>query len=331
MNKYVFYRDLDSPRNKIPKRYKVVYWKMSNGAGFGYTSLARPAFDAVADEAVNKALDKLYEKFGQAEDLRVAWKERQTAIDMVTSGVRTIVNIARAVKRRDPRIIRAILRRNPTWKDVATTPSGLWLQYWFGIVPTISDIHHAAGIFTQDFPEPELRVRASAAWEDSVSGYPELLLPGASAWVGGGSYVGRVEMGGKITAIDPNVSLASSLGFGQPLSVAWEMTPFSWFVDYFVNVGSLITNLEPRFPGFTVVDKYTSIKTTAKVSGYFRAHNGWGWYPDSSHYIGNLVGFRRSTDWPNYQLVFNSPLDLKWKQCSYIVAVAVQLLSSFKR
>lgn len=336
MAKFVFYNDLNNSRLRIPKRYHVVYWNAKDvstgaGLGFGHSGALMKAAYAADGGARNKALDKLYEKIGQAEDLRVAWKERQQSIDMVTSGVRTIVNIARAVRRRDPKIIRAILRRNPRKRDIATTPSGLWLQYWFGIVPTISDIHHAAGIFAEPLPETDLRVRSSAKWTEEVTGYPQLSLPGTSAWASNSAFTSKVVMGGRISAISPHVALASRLGFGQPLSVAWEMTPFSWFVDYFVNVGQLINNLEPRFPGFTIVDQYFSTRTTVVTSGYLRNHNGWGWYPDEGHYHGTAIGFRREVSLPPYRLEFSSPLDLSLKRCSYIVAVAVQLLSSFKR
>lgn len=274
---------------------------LANGYGWG----------EFQTQASNKALAKLYDQMEQSESLRVAWKEREKAVEMVTSGLRTIVRVARAVRRRDPRIIRAILKRDPSKKDVLKTPADIWLAYYFGIVPTVMDIHHAAGVFSYDPPVLKLEAKATQ--------------PGA-IW-GQGNFGTRLQrdsvcLGGEIYQFDPNVSLASRLGFGQPLSVAWEMTPFSWFVDYFVNVGDLIKNLEPRFPGIHTRNEYTTIFSRYAPTEY----NYYGTKVTSSGFY-----MRRTKGWPSYQLEFPVLDGLKLQQCSYIAAVAVQLLDSFLR
>lgn len=262
-------------------------------------------------EASNKALDKLYEKMEQAESLRVAWAEREKALSMVTSGLRTIVKIGRAIKRKDPKIIRQILRRNPEKKDILKTPSDIWLAYHFGIVPTISDIHHAMGVFAYDFPVDSFTVSASSRTNAYGDGATTTRLQRTT-----------VKLGGEIYGFDPNVSLASRLGFGQPLSVAWEMTPFSWFVDYFVNVGQVIKNMEPRFPGVLTRKEFTTVfcRYAPTVEHFYeeqRVHSG--------HFL------RRTMGWPNYSLEFSGPANLKGQQVSYIAAVAIQLLTGFKK
>lgn len=263
-------------------------------------------------KAQNKALDKLYEQFEQAESLRVAWKERQKAIDMATAGVRTIVRIARAVKRRDPRIVRAIIGKNPEKKDILKTPSDIWLGYHFGIKPTLQDIHHSLGIFGFDPPVMKLTAKGSSS---------EIVY-------GGGDYSTKlvktsITLGGEIYQFDPNVSLASRLGFAQPLSVAWEMTPFSWFVDYFTNVGQLIKNLEPRFPGIQTRFEYTSRFVRYAPAEY----TGFGvrTVVNSGFYANRVIG------WPSYSLEFPAVEGLKLQQLSYITAVAIQLLTSMKK
>ena len=293
----------------------------------GFVPLANGFFSnrgGVVVSASNKALAKVYDRMEQASDLLVAWKERQSALDLVAGNVRRLVTIARAIKRRDPRIVRRVLRRKPSAKDVIRTPAGLWLEYHFAIVPTIMDIHHALGIFSFDFPVDKFSFTggADAAYTDYDRG--------EYAWYQHWEQTCRVKIGGEIYALDPNVSLASRLGFGQPLSVAWEMTPFSWFVDYFVNVGDLLTNLEPRFPGVKVRNQYTS--TFEKAYGTF-------WYRDAQFPFDNVdektryegTAFCRTTTWPNFQLEFSSPFDLKAQQCSYIVAVLGSILTSMKK
>lgn len=270
-------------------------------------------------EASNKALNKLYERLGQSEALLVAWKERQSAVSLLTSNLRRLVTIARAVKRRDPKIVRRVLKRNPKAKDIIKTPAGLWLEYHFAIVPTILDIHHACGVLGFDFPVDRLSF-SSASLKSREN------FRGSYQWYYGESFRSIVKLTGEIYALNPNGLLASSLGFGQPLSVAWEMTPFSWFVDYFVNVGEMCKNLEPRFP---------SVKTRYETMTKLILCDGKRGYCDSNphavKYMSyNSVCMERTLGWPSYQLTVSNPLSLKGQQLSYIAAVLAGMLTGMK-
>lgn len=269
----------------------------------------------------NGALDKLYEKLEQSEALLVAWKERQSALDLMASNIGRLVRIARAVKRRDPKIVRKVMQRNPKGKDVAKTPAGLWLEYHFAIVPTIMDIHHAAGLLGFEFPVEKLSFSSGAESSRKTGN-------GTYQWYHNFQYKTFTKLTGEIYGLNPNIHLASMLGFGQPLSVAWEMTPFSWFVDYFVNVGQLVTNLQPRFPGVKVRNQATVILTKGRGSLGYRNREPVGQIP-LKHF--ESVFMERRVGWPNYQLQFKSPFDLKGQQCSYIAAVLVNILSDFQR
>lgn len=273
-------------------------------------------------EANNKALDKLYEKLGQSEALLVAWKERQGALNLIASNVGRLVQVARAVRRRDPRIVRRVMKRNPKAKDIVKTPAGLWLEYHFAIVPTIMDIHHAASLLGFEFPIEKLSF--SSGSENSHAKNPGRKYD----WYHSYQFKSIVKLSGEIYALNPNVHLTTMLGFGQPLSVAWEMTPFSWFIDYFVNVGQLVTNLQPRFPGVKTRNESTTI--LQKGSGWlgYRNNEPAGQFPTRSF---KSVRMERSLGWPSYQLQFNSPFDLKGQQCSYITAVLVNILADIKK
>lgn len=282
--------------------------------GFGW--------DQGVASASNKALDKLYDQMNQAESLRVAWLERQKSMQLVTGNLRRLITIARAVKRRDPRIVRRVLKRNPKARDIVKQPAGLWLEYWFGWQPFVADLHHALGVFGYEFPSQPLHASGRS---ETVDHYNRNVT---YDWIHWFQYDTRVKIGGEIYAIDPNLTLASSLGFGQPLSVAWEMTPFSWVVDYFVNVGSMLKNLEPRFPGLKFRNQYTT--TFITMSGYqgYRNSEGPGDVP-----FNQMTGFymRRTGGWPSYQLEFSSPLDLSGQRCSYLASVLIQLLTGMKK
>lgn len=292
--------------------------------------------------ASNKALDKVHDQLDQASDLLVAWKERQSAIDLVTSAVGRLVRVARAVKRRDPKIVRRVMQRNPGAKDLVKTPSGLWLEYHFAILPTISDIHHACGVLGFEFPIQNVEGVGTDKTNvmDQRYSYNQDYSPDHNSqdqW-----YETTVKLGGEITALNPDVHLATMLGFGQPLSVAYEMTPFSWFIDYFVNVGQLIRNMEPQFPGITVSNQYTTTiqRGTQRyrnafnfTSAHVRPDHPWydKWIYFNPSYTTEGFGMKRELGWPGYGLELSSPLDLKGQQCSYIVAVLGSILTSMKK
>lgn len=316
-----------SSGTSVPYRHPEVYIDLANAAypmspESTLIKISRTTSNNIVI-ANNKALDKMYDRMNQASDLLVAWKERQSALDLIASRVGDLVRVARAIKRRDPNIVRAIKKRQSRKRDIAKDPAGLWLQYHFAIVPTIMDIHHAAELFSFVFPEPVINFSSGGDWNDSYTHYK-----GDSRHQYNTAYVRyRVKLGCTVEAVNPNIQLATMLGFGQPLSVAWEMTPFSWFVDYFVNVGQLVQNLEPRFPAFKLKNYYMT--TLTKVDGMYivdyYGHRKTVFQPCSSYMM------ERKLSWPNYGLTFNSPLALKAQQASYITAVLVNILSGFRK
>lgn len=269
--------------------------------------------------ASNKALTKLYDRLGQSEALLVAWKERQSAVGLVTSSLRRLVTIARAVKRRDPKVIRRVLKRNPDAKDIIKQPSGLWLEYHFAIVPTIMDLHHAFGVLGFEFPVEKLEASSKVTHRREE-------WPGGYGWWVSEGFTSVVKLTGEIYGLNPNVILASQLGFGQPLSVAWEMTPFSWFVDYFVNVGDLLKNFEPRFPGVLTRNHCTT--TLVKCKGK-RGYHSPGYPVEWLTY--DSVRMNRTLSWPNFQLETSGLDSLSVQKCSYIAAVLTQILTSFSK
>lgn len=308
-------RGIGSQSGSMPAdRLPALYYKLGSFCDMQPSGPARTA--------ANKALDKLYDDFNQKGDLLVAWKQRQDALDQAAGIMGTVVRTIRAVKRRDPRILRAILRKHPEAKDIASQPSSIWLGYWFGIVPTIGDLHHALGIFATDLPAGYFSHTGGTSQGIDWSGEP----PFREGYRGQATFLCKI--GGRVSAVDPNVHLATMLGFGQPVSVALELIPFSWLLGYFVNVGQLATNLEPRFPGFTFASQYTTF--FVKFDGYYAYVRDLSKGELVLAASSKMIHMRRHTTWPRYGLEFNSPANLSGQRLSYITAVAISLLSGMK-
>lgn len=322
-------RSVQPPPYHSPLPYVMSYQREVETVGsfqrLVYSGLADPFGDRAKNQrnkAVNKALSDYLEQANQAADLAVAMIERRQTIKMVADGVQALVRVARAVKRRDPKIVRAIKRRQSKGEDIAKDSAGLWLQYHFGIMPTISDIHHGIGLLGYDFPVYKLIGTGGSVFNHART-YDEWILRVSES----STIDFRAKVGAEIRGINPDRHLVSMFGFDQPLSIALELTPFSWFLEYFVNVGELAANLEPRSPGVTTKNEYLTVfgqghsfKQKTEKSGALY-----------SHMTGQHDSMKRTSGLPDYKLTFSSPLDLSGQRLSYITAVLVGLLSSFKK
>lgn len=296
-------------------------WVDVGNAGFS-------AFDAFganngfAATSLNKALDEFTTECQQQSDLMVAMLEYQKTLDMVSGFVGGLVRTARAIKRRDPRIVRQILQKKKlTKRDIATTPSGLWLQYHFGIVPTIHDIHTAMNIF-KDPPKIIIKGRGSSPINFDSSGTSQGIKRVRRA-----SGVVHSNIRAELAGLNSYALLAARFGFDQPLSVIYEMTPFSWFVDYFVNLGDMLKNIQPRFTGLSFTHACHSQVSFANVDGQDMQSNNSDLL---MYYQGSSVQMRRLLGIPSYQLTLSSPMSLSTQRVTYITAVLVQLLSGMK-
>lgn len=269
--------------------------------------------------AQNKCLDKVREEAGQASSLAVAWLQRGQAISQMESGLNTILRIVRAVKRRDPRIVRAVINRHPDREALIKSPSGLWLGYWFGIVPTVSDIHHAAGVLAQPFPAQSVSASSGFSWERvSGTGYAQY----------NSRYMCKsvVKLSAQITAVNSDIALLDRLGFTSPLGVALELVPWSWALNYVVNIQQLARNLEPSFPGIEI-----GLACTSQVHKWNGTYVYQGY--DGTYIVANDiegVTFNRYASWPRYEPVATLFDNLSTKRISYLATAIAMGLKGLK-
>jgi hypothetical protein len=64
---------------------------------------------------------------------------------------------------------------------------------------------------------------------------------------GEGKKFSRAQFVAHVKLSNPNLALASALGLANPVAIAWELIPFSFVVDRFVDVGSYLNSYSETF------------------------------------------------------------------------------------
>lgn len=206
------------------------------------------------DLAYNATLSKIYDKIRGTLDLSIALAERKQTTDMLrkTLTPKRITQIGRNLQRMLA-YRRKILDRKKrfgyeysdesqmTWRDGFTIPADLWLEFKYGWEPLVSDVYNTAELLTHNVQSNlsiSERTRFNMPTEKSV-GSP---VPGLDAHAKGRGFSSCTIKLNLRTEIDPtHVSRFTSL---NPVSIAWELMPYSFVVDWFLDVGSYLRDTE---------------------------------------------------------------------------------------
>lgn len=139
--------------------------------------------------------------------------------------------------------------------------SSAWLELQYGWMPLYQDIHESVRAYSA-LTNPARKSRITATMSS----------PFVKRWSPSGAQYFTRDMSGKVSRkivaeLTENLSSARSLGLADPLSVAWELVPFSFVADWFIPIGtyldnlSIIPNLKARYL-ITTQTRYR-IKSTA--------------------------------------------------------------------
>lgn len=220
-----------------------------------------------------KLLEALIPSKGELLTTAVEWR---TSLDMISGRTRQIGAAFLAVRRFKFTKAAKILNistpsrvKNLTAKRVKAqglSVTSLWLEYWMGWAPLIGDVANAVQTMTKGPLYSERTFSVSARQESgSTSGN----RTGATS----GSYyhydvkiVKRTVFScyGKVRVTNHNANLATQLGFTNPLLTAWQVLPFSFMVDWFANVGTVLGSLTD-FQNHDFYDTGSGMKHSAKA------------------------------------------------------------------
>lgn len=157
-------------------------------------------------------------------------------------------------------------RRKPPRIKLHTDVSGLWLEYWFGWAPLYGDIFGAADIIGQPIPS------------GSASGTGGSTHYSADYSYGGARIIDIrlfVKCGADILLVNPNLFLAQRVGLLNPATIAWEVLPFSFCLDWAFGVSNFIESFTD-FAGCELSNSYTTTLLKGTDVAYDRVYGGQG-------------------------------------------------------
>jgi len=220
--------------------------------------------------ATNRALSSLK---GMKVNLGAAIGEGGQTLSLILTSVKRLAQSANFLKRGDiPNAVRAlgsygksinIVALGKKHKSDKLSFSALWLELQYGWKPLISDVYELVDYLGQQPKIGLFRVTGSASdFVDAKSIGSGLNSIQIDRYM-------KLEVKARVmlwaTVSNQRLYTASQLGLLNPASIAWELTPFSFIVDWFLPIGKFLDNLDAG-AGITLVDGSQSL--TVVGTGY---------------------------------------------------------------
>jgi hypothetical protein len=213
---------------------------------------------------INRALNKLLEKVkGHSWNAAVDAAQLKMTADLVVGNAGKLGRAIMSLKHGD---FRAAAQQLGAPKDTSQLrPSdigGRWLELQYGWKPLLSSIYEASKAYEAITQGPRYVVFKVASGRRTERKWYSLSYLGNTA-------AGKQELTYGITyRAKEELSAPRSMGLYDPLSVLWEVTPYSFVADWFVPIGTYLSNLNqiPHLVGEFLVTECT---TTRGMSCYW--------------------------------------------------------------
>lgn len=244
-------------------------------------------------DAGNRAYDSLTSQLGDQATWANNLLEAGQSVATVEKRAMQLVGFAAALSRGHfGKAANILSMQNPfkknraPWKPGKPSPNketfgDAWLEYHFGWEPAVKDVGAAASnMANADFGQ---RVIRGSGTSNQGSQWTDNVTDGFGTFDASFSLTDFVHMKyvTKSRITNPNSFLANQLGFANPLAVAWEAVPYSFVVDWFVNVGQCL-NAMTGFVGVELSESYvTSFRRASWSEEHFAAPNSP--YPDGAY------------------------------------------------
>jgi len=254
------------PITSTPLPYLVTK-QISLTSGTVPQSLSTDVNTALKATALAKANSRFRSKVKGAESaLGADLAERKQSSNMIKSRSLQLLKFSLQILRRDFGGAAKTLgvKKPKSLRSFGADLSGIWLEYSYGWKPLIADIGDAVQILQKPAPAEHCVGRATV--RESVTTF-KANPPNWHTL----SYdrVYHAEVAADVYVSNQTVWMANQLGFTNPLSVAWEVVPFSFVVDWFIPVGKFLQSLND-YAGLGFLNpRYTEYGTFVRTDAWY--------------------------------------------------------------
>lgn len=199
-----------------------------------------------------------------------------------------------------------------------------YLEFVFGWVPLLVDLHSAATTVIQqaDVTTSGITGRGNSAGSESDD-------TANSQWRR--NYTAHTTVNCLVRVSNPNLWLAERAGLLNPAAVAWDLVPWSFVVNMFVNTGALVNSITDfqglRFDNMSVTTTVRGGGGAVSNNGYpvghpFRTDSSKGWkFTLKSRTVGSI---------PRPEVQMKLP-KLDWSLAAIAVSLLVQKVRRLDR
>lgn len=278
-----------------------------------------------ANTVYSRLYNKLLGKVSERASLLTALAEYRSTSVMVGNRLLQVYKGMRALRKGRFReflrlfSVQALPRHKHTRWTKPRDASSLWLEYWFGWAPTIGDIGNAIDVLQGEIPGEGVRV-SSGMSSTSLS---------SSKWSGKRPYYSHqingffvMQLRCNLRVTNHNLWLANQLGFVNPVRTAWELVPFSWFADWFTNIGQVLGSFTDTV-GIEVSDVWITRFASGVTDEFQMQSSTQGWRRNRAYFAVKRE-YRRKL--PRPELILRVP-GLSWTRGATLSALIVQLFA----
>lgn len=251
----------------------------------------------------NKALEKLYAGIRSGTDLSIDIYQGRQTVQMLRTFSKALVSPLRTIAL----ATKSLVRKKKISRS-SSMISNKWLEWQYGIKPSLDTIHSLTSDLVKQTTHPSGFLQAKARSSNRAQTSNKLLTGTAPHEIPTTVNVNaerRVEIAIVYGISNAELNALSQFTSLNPVSFIYENIPFSFVLDWIVDIGGYIRNLE-----------------TALMTG-LEFKSGYVTYSDNFDFIASTKGYSGSSMGRTYYV--NAQASFKTRSCNRIVLGAMPL------